>query len=75
MNGYAYMNVLTEIPTDPFDGEPIRDSRERKILYSVGVDFKDKGGSELPSEHELKGDGSSAEGDQSDPTFPLRFVM
>jgi hypothetical protein len=36
---------ISEIPIDPFDCEPIRYSREKKILYSVGGDMEDSGGS------------------------------
>lgn len=35
---------LPAVPRDPFDGEPIRYSRERKLLWSVGVDLIDRGG-------------------------------
>lgn len=35
---------VTKIPIDPFDGKPIRYSREKKILYSVGKDLEDSGG-------------------------------
>ena len=38
---------LKQVPTDAFDGKPIRYSAERRILYSVGEDLRDDGGSEL----------------------------
>ncbi len=36
---------LKAIPIDPYDGEPLRYSAEKRILYSVGTDFIDSGGS------------------------------
>lgn len=36
---------LSSVPFDPFDGKPLRYSREKKILYSVGQEMKDHGGS------------------------------
>lgn len=36
---------LSDVPLDPFDGKPLRYSREKKIIYSVGVDLEDNGGS------------------------------
>ncbi len=37
---------ILELPKDPFNGEVIRYSPEKKIIYSVGPDLKDSGGSE-----------------------------
>ncbi|MFW6189693.1 MAG: hypothetical protein ACOC7T_04590 [Planctomycetota bacterium] len=36
---------LPRMPADPFDGEPLRYSREKRIVYSVGQDLEDSGGS------------------------------
>jgi hypothetical protein len=36
--------ILPEVPRDPFDGQPLRYSRDRAILWSVGPDGKDDGG-------------------------------
>ncbi len=36
---------IPEIPRDPFDGQPIRFSSEKKIIWSVGEDLIDEGGS------------------------------
>jgi len=36
---------LAAVPLDDFDGKPLRYSPEKKILYSVGKDLKDEGGS------------------------------
>ncbi len=35
---------LDKVPTDDFDGQPLRYSAERKIVYSVGKNLKDDGG-------------------------------
>ena len=35
---------LDEVPVDDFDGQPLRYSAERKIVYSVGQNLKDDGG-------------------------------
>lgn len=35
---------LREVPLDPFDGQPIRYSLEKAIIYSVGDDLIDNGG-------------------------------
>jgi len=36
---------LSKVPIDPFDGKPLRYSREKKIIYCVGTDLVDNGGS------------------------------
>jgi hypothetical protein len=36
---------LDAVPCDPYDGERFRYSRERAIVYAVGVDLRDQGGS------------------------------
>ncbi len=41
---------IDEVPVDDFDGKPLRYSKERKIIYSVGEDMKDSGG---PTEKEV----------------------
>ena len=35
---------LTQVPVDDFDGQPLRYSAEKKIVYSVGKNLKDDGG-------------------------------
>lgn len=35
---------FSEIPKDPFDGQPVRYLPEKKIIYSVGEDFEDANG-------------------------------
>lgn len=35
---------LDVVPTDPFDGKPLKYSAEKKIIYSVGEDKKDDSG-------------------------------
>jgi len=39
---------LDRVPCDPFDGKPFRYSPEQAIVYSVGEDLKDSGGSRKP---------------------------
>ncbi|MBU3964115.1 hypothetical protein KJ591_01675 [Patescibacteria group bacterium] len=53
---------FSEIPKDPFDGELIKYSAERKIIYSVGKDLQDIGGNE-------GGDWGAME----NPTFKIKF--
>jgi hypothetical protein len=68
---------LAAIPRDPFDGEPMRYSEEKKIVYSVGNDFIDQGGSEKSFIFQMDPDDNydAAEHDDAEPTFPLRFAM
>ena len=44
--------VLPEIPRDPYSGEPLHYSPERKLLWSVGPDGVDDGGTERPDDDE-----------------------
>lgn len=37
---------IAKVPQDPFDGKHIRYSKEKRIIYSVGEDLADSGGSE-----------------------------
>ncbi|MCD6416745.1 MAG: hypothetical protein J7M08_08640 [Planctomycetes bacterium] len=53
---------LDEVPRDPFDGKPLRYSKDKKIVYSVGTDLTDSGGS--------TGDFGSR---QADPTVHIEF--
>jgi len=39
-------DYIDKIPSDDFDGEPMRYSAEKKIIYSVGEDLNDDGGGE-----------------------------
>jgi hypothetical protein len=36
---------IEEVPRDPFDDQPLRYSRERRILWAVGENLRDDGGS------------------------------
>ena len=36
---------VSKVPLDPFDGKPIKYSKDKKIIYSVGEDGIDSGGS------------------------------
>ena len=40
---------LDEVPVDDFDGQPLRYSAEKKIVYSVGKNLKDDGGDDQTS--------------------------
>ena len=53
---------ISEAPEDPFDGNPIRYSAEKKIIYSVGSNLKDEGGSEREDWRIMP-----------DPTFKIEF--
>jgi len=53
---------LDAVPRDPFGGKPIRYSREESILYSVGEDLVDSGGSEKEEWDDL-----------DEPTFRIKF--
>jgi hypothetical protein len=57
---------LKEVPKDPYDGRPLRYSKEKKSVWSVGEDGVDSGG-RLPENA-----GSDAV-DPSEPTFRIEF--
>lgn len=62
---------LTEVPVDPFTGEPlqfVRDDIEIRI-YSVGPNRKDDGGQEVPEENE---DGDRNYNGEPDVVFRIR---
>jgi hypothetical protein len=40
---------LEAVPVDDFDGQPLRYSAEKKIVYSVGKNLKDDGGDDQSS--------------------------
>jgi hypothetical protein len=63
---------LSSLPIDPFDGEPLRYSRELGIIYCVGKDLKDSGGS--PTKIYQAGQVREAFWtDMSDPTIDIGF--
>lgn len=55
-------DLMIKIPKDPFNGKEIKYSKEKRIIYSVGKDLKDEGGSEGENWREMP-----------DPTFKLDF--
>ncbi len=64
---------LPAVPVDPFDGQPLRYDPARGLIYSVGTDLKDNGGSksvDLPHEAKEYPDPLT---DQHQPTLVLRF--
>ncbi len=44
------------VPADDFDGKPMRWSKEKRIVYSVGEDLADDGGHEGTAAHERSKD-------------------
>lgn len=40
---------IEAVPSDPFDGQPLRYSRERRIVWAVGENLKDDGGAKTDS--------------------------
>ena len=57
---------LDGIPSDPADDEPLRYSREKRIIYSIGSDNMDSGGS-------AEVDPAKARDDATEPTFRIEF--
>lgn len=55
-------NYLSSVPRDPFDGKLLKYSATKKILYSVGEDLQDSGGSTGDDWRRM-----------TDPTFILNF--
>ena len=55
-------NYLTSLPKDPFDGKPLKYSASKKIIYSVGPDGQDSGGSSGDNLREMP-----------DPTLQIEF--
>ncbi len=55
-------NYLSSVPQDPFDGKSLRYSATKKVLYSVGEDLNDSGGSTGDDWRKM-----------TDPTFVLNF--
>lgn len=53
-------DYLSSVPLDYFDGSSLRYSKENEILYSIGKDLKDDGGSTGEDWHKM-----------SDPTFKI----
>ncbi len=59
-------DYLREVPIDPFDGESLRYAPSKGIVYSIGADLLDRGGSD--KEHP-----ASARQDRNEPTFQIGF--
>lgn len=55
-------NYISAIPIDPYDKNPLRYSKEKKIIYSVGTSTEDVGGSDGASWQTMK-----------NPTFKFDF--
>jgi hypothetical protein len=48
--GALVPGFLAAIPLDRYDGAPLRYSRSRGVVYSIGDDMVDSGGSDTPSQ-------------------------
>ena len=59
-------DYLSELPEDPFDGQPLRYSSEAGIVYSIGVDGVDSGGAQTRP-------GNRPDQDRDEPTFRLFY--
>lgn len=55
-------SYLSSVPQDPYDGKSLKYSAEKKILYSVGSDMQDSGGSAGDDWKKM-----------TDPTFIINF--
>lgn len=62
---------LPAVPKDPFDGKPFRFSPALRIVYSVGKDLKDSGGSSLVPPDKLAGYSSPDRWDTEDAVFQI----
>jgi hypothetical protein len=62
---------LPAVPNDPFDGKPFRYSPALRIVYSVGKDLKDSGGSSLVPPDKLAGFSSPDRWDTEDAVFQI----
>ena len=60
---------LDSVPIDSFDGKPMRYSKEKKIIYSIGKDLIDSGG-KVPDEEDV---GRHDAIGHKDPTFVIGF--
>jgi hypothetical protein len=56
---------ISSLPLDDFDGKPLRYSRQKGILWSVGQDGVDSGGSSLAKE--------KWEEDETEPAYEIPF--
>ncbi len=65
-------DYIKAVARDPFDGEPFRYNRAKQIVYSVGEDLEDLGGSTLnPWGEEVGSFGSARWRDAEDAVFGL----
>jgi hypothetical protein len=62
---------LPSVLNDSFDGKPFRFSPARRIIYSVGKDLKDSGGSSLIPPDKLAGFSSQDRWDTEDAVFQI----
>lgn len=62
-------DFITMVPMDPYDGKPFRYNASKRIVYSVGKDLEDSGGSSGKLSEEKKY--SNDHWDDADIVFPL----
>ena len=56
-HGTVDVVAVEAVPLDPFDGQPLRYSKERRIIWSVGENLRDDGGSKM----DTRGGGGEAQ--------------
>jgi hypothetical protein len=64
---------LPYLPLDPYDGKPLRYSREKKIIYCVGKDLRDNGGGPLKVKTESGWLRPALLWEMADPAFEIKF--
>jgi hypothetical protein len=64
---------LPYLPLDPYDGKPLRYSREKKIIYCVGKDLRDNGGGPLKVKTESGWLRPALLSEMADPAFEIKF--
>ena len=68
--------ILERVPLDPFSREPLRWSRERRILWSVGSDLEDNGGAtDRRWEDDDEDDAEEEDDDEAESAGPFDIVF
>ena len=62
---------LSEVPRDPYDGKPFRYLPEKRLVYAVGQDLKDSGGSKVVAKKSEKMSESARRWKAEDVVFEL----
>jgi len=66
---------LAAVPTDPFDGQPLRYDLGKALVYSVGTDLIDHHGSKFVGKPTDAFDYQDPFGDDKQPTLELKFAQ